>query len=50
MKKTFDSVKFQRKAREKLSKRYNTNRNKFLKELHDKYKEIEDTNVKSISK
>ncbi len=50
MKKTFDSVKFQRKAREKLSKRYNTNRNKFLKELHNKYKETEDNNAKLISK
>jgi len=50
MKKTFDCVKFQRKAREKLSKKYNTNRNKFLKELNNKYKKIEDSNLKSISK
>ena len=50
MKKTFDSVKFQRKAREKLSKRYNIDKNKFLKELHNKYKETDDNKIKSVSK
>ena len=37
MKKRFDAVKFQRKAREKLSKRYSMQRENFLRELKEKY-------------
>ncbi|MBI5968845.1 MAG: hypothetical protein HY882_13455 [Deltaproteobacteria bacterium] len=37
MKKTFDAVKFQRKARAELSKQYVENREVFLKELTEKY-------------
>ncbi|MFQ6003077.1 MAG: hypothetical protein ACE5KJ_04960 [Candidatus Zixiibacteriota bacterium] len=37
MKKKFDAVKFQRKAREELSKKYTTNRESFLRELKEKY-------------
>ena len=37
MEKKFDSVGFQRKIREKLSKKYLENRDSFLKELRDKY-------------
>jgi hypothetical protein len=37
MKKKFDSVKFQRDAREKLSKEYNSDRDAFLRELREKY-------------
>jgi hypothetical protein len=35
MKKTFDAVEFQRKAREKLSKKYRKNRKAFYKELKE---------------
>lgn len=37
MKKKFDAVKFQRDVREELSKKYNNNREKFLRELREKY-------------
>lgn len=37
MKKKFDAVKFQRKIREELSKKYNDNCNDFFKELKSKY-------------
>ena len=37
MRKRFDAVKFQRKVREELSKRYSTNRDAFLRELKEKY-------------
>lgn len=37
MEKKFDAVKFQRKVREELSERYTTNRDKFLRELKEKY-------------
>jgi len=37
MKKKFDAVKFQRKVREELSKKYSTNRDAFLRELREKY-------------
>ena len=37
MKKKFDAVKFQRKIREKLSDKYNTDREAFLNELKVKY-------------
>lgn len=37
MKKKFDAVKFQRKVREELSKKYSTNRDAFLRELEEKY-------------
>ena len=37
MKKKFDAVKFQRKVREELSKKYSTNRDAFIRELKEKY-------------
>jgi len=37
MGKKFDAVKFQRKVREELSKKYSTNRDAFLRELKEKY-------------
>ena len=37
MKKKFDAVKFQRKVREELSKKYSSNREAFLRELKKKY-------------
>lgn len=37
MKKKFDCVKFQRKVREELSKKFDSNRSAFLTELREKY-------------
>jgi len=37
MKKKFDAVRFQRKIREELGKKYSTNRDEFLRELKTKY-------------
>ena len=37
MRKKFDSVRFQRKRREELSKKYNSDRETFLRELKGKY-------------
>lgn len=37
MKKKFDAVQFQRKAREQLSKKYREDREAFLRELKEKY-------------
>ena len=37
MKKKFDAVKFQRKVRGELGKRYSSNRDGFLRELKEKY-------------
>jgi len=37
MRKKFDAVKFQRKVREELSKRYSADRDAFLRELRGKY-------------
>jgi hypothetical protein len=37
MRKKFDAVTFQRKAREELSKQYSTNREAFLRELKEQY-------------
>jgi hypothetical protein len=37
MRKKFDAVKFQRKIREELSNKYNTDREAFLNELKVKY-------------
>lgn len=37
MKKKFDAVKFQRKMREELGKKYNSDRDAFLCELKEKY-------------
>lgn len=37
MKKKFDAVKFQRKVREQLGKKYSANRKAFLRELEEKY-------------
>jgi hypothetical protein len=40
MKKKFDAVKFQRKVREELSRKYNANREAFLHELKEKYGDL----------
>jgi len=40
MKKKFDAVEFQRMAREKLSKKYNSNRDEFLRELKEKFRSL----------
>ncbi len=45
MKKKFDSVKFQRKAREELSKRYVRSRSTFLRELNEKYSNLKKQKV-----
>ncbi|MCL0040912.1 hypothetical protein M1M90_02335 [Thermodesulfovibrionales bacterium] len=37
MKKKFDAVKFQRKVCEELSEKYSSNREAFLRELKEKY-------------
>jgi len=37
MRKKFDAVKFQRKVREELSEKYAANREAFLRELKEKY-------------
>ncbi len=37
MKKEFDAVKFQRRIREELGERYNSDRDAFLRELKEKY-------------
>ena len=37
IKKKFDAVEFQRKRREGLSRKYNSNREAFLRELKGKY-------------
>jgi hypothetical protein len=37
MRKRFDAVKFQRKAREELSEKYLSNRLQFLRQLAEKY-------------
>jgi len=46
MKKKFDAVKFQRKTREELGKRYRSNRDAFLRELKAKYGQPENQKVK----
>lgn len=40
MKKKFDAVKFQRKVREDLSRKYCSNREAFLRELKEKYSDL----------
>ncbi|MCK4728996.1 MAG: hypothetical protein KAT27_08745 [Desulfobacterales bacterium] len=45
MKKKFDAVKFQRKVREELSKKYSSNREAFLRELREKYGNLQKKNV-----
>ena len=40
MKKKFDAVKFQRKVREELGKKYRFNREGFLRELKEKYSDL----------
>ncbi len=37
MKKKFDAVKFQRQVREEVSEKYSSNREAFLRELKEKY-------------
>ena len=43
-KKKFDAVKFQRKAREELSKKYASNPEAFLRELKDRYRRKKNKN------
>jgi hypothetical protein len=45
MKKKFDAVKFQRKVREELSKKYNVDREAFLRELKEKYGNLQKKKV-----
>lgn len=45
MEKRFNAVKFQRKVREELSKKYTTNREAFLKELKKKYGNLQKQKV-----
>jgi len=45
VKKIFDAVKFQRKVREELSKKYYTNREVFLRELKKKYGHLQEQKV-----
>ncbi len=40
MKKKFDAVRFQRKIREELSEKYNSDRDAFLRELKEKYSNL----------
>lgn len=37
MRKKFDAVKFQRKVRQELSEKYSANRKTFLREIKEKY-------------
>jgi hypothetical protein len=41
MKKKFDAVKFQRKVREELSEKYLSDREEFLRELKEKYGDLQ---------
>jgi ribosomal protein L29 len=41
MKKKFDAVKFQRKIREELSEKYLSERETFLRELKEKYGDLQ---------
>lgn len=45
MKKRFDAVKFQRKMREDLSEKYNSDREEFLRELKEKYGHLQKQKV-----
>ena len=45
MKKRFDAVRFQRKAREELGEKYTTNREAFLRELREKYGNVQEKKV-----
>lgn len=45
MRKKFDAVKFQRKVREELGKKYSTNRDAFLRELNEKYGHLQKKKV-----
>ena len=47
MKKKFDAVRFQRKAREELSEKYISNREAFLRELKEKYGNLQKQKVKT---
>lgn len=49
MKKKFDAVKFQRKMREELSKRYNSDREAFLRELKEKYGDLQRKKVRQLN-
>ena len=40
MKKKFDAVKFQQDARKKMSEKYNSNREEFMRELNLRYGEL----------
>lgn len=47
MKKRFDAVAFQRKVREDLGKRYATDREAFLRELEQRYRDLKGRRVQS---
>jgi hypothetical protein len=47
MKKRFDAVKFQRRVREELSKKYNSDREAFLRELKEKYRSLQKQETKT---
>ena len=49
MEKKFDAVKFQRKVREELSKRYTTNHDTFLRELKEKYAYLQKQKVSAYN-
>ncbi len=40
MKKKFDCIAFQRKAREELSRQYNADKDKFIRKLKEKYRHL----------
>ena len=44
MKKKFKAVKFQREAREKLSKKYSVDHEGFIEELNEKYEHLRKKN------
>jgi len=49
MKKKFDAVNFQRKAREELGKKYLSNRKGFLQELKESYGYLQKPKRKALS-
>ena len=50
IKKKFDAVQFQRKARQELSEKYSSNRERFLRELEEKYGHLQKEKVDLYSR
>lgn len=50
MKKKFDAVKFQRKVREELSEKYDSDREAFLRELKEKYGSLQKQKTETHTK